>query len=261
MKFQKLRPETWDAYAKAHEDFDGLWIFQHVPKTAGSSITVALSSHAAPYTNIAADRQAATPFRKQYRELSATTPLERDGKPMRSVSGHLWKADVDVLLGRDPDARLFTFVRDPVRRVISDYRYSRTPAHAQWQEQIKAYPDLDSYIEDSPAVKNKTVFFLTGERDGDAAEVVPWIMARFDYIGLLEEMEMSHTILARLLRMGEAQAEHRRSTEALPQNAETPTPAQLSRIRKMNDLDLALFNRVATIHRKLREADKPGIAA
>ncbi|CAM3500475.1 sulfotransferase family 2 domain-containing protein [Paracoccus nototheniae] len=255
MKFHRLRPDTWNAYAKAHENFNGLWIFQHVPKTAGSSITVALSSHAAPYTNISPNRTTPTSIRKQYRELSATTPLERDGKPMRSVSGHLWKADVDALLGRDPDARLFTFVRDPVQRVISDYRYSRTPAHAQWQEQIKAYPNLDSYIEDSPAVRNKTVFFLTGERDGDAAEVVPWIMARFDYIGLLEDMEMSHTILNRLLRMGEAQVEHRRSTEALPQNAETPTPAQLARIRKMNGLDLALFRRVKVAHVKLREAN------
>ena len=253
MKFQKVRPENWNAYLEAHDEFKGLWIFQHVPKTAGSSITAALSAHAAPYTNISADRQISMPIRKQYSELCATVPLERNGKSMRSVSGHLWRSDVDILLSRDPNARLFTFVRDPVRRVISDYRYSRTPAHAQWQEQIAAYPNLDSYIEDSPAVRNKTVFFLTGEREGDASEIIPWIMARFDYIGLLEEMGLSHSILAKLLRFGEAQVEHRRSTEDLPQNTETPTTAQLSRIRKMNELDLALFNRVSAVHSKLQK--------
>ncbi|TGN68021.1 hypothetical protein E4L95_02920 [Paracoccus liaowanqingii] len=254
MKFRRLRPDTWDAYNKNHEEFNGLWIFQHVPKTAGSSITAALSSHAAPYINISPDRNSPISIRKQYREMAATTSLDRDGRPMRSVSGHLWRADVDMLLERAPHARLFTFVRDPVRRVISDYRYSRTPAHAQWQEQISAYPNLDNYIEDSPAVRNKTVFFLTGERDGDAAEVIPWIMGRFDYIGLLEEMEMSHTILSRLLRLGKSKVEHRRSTEALPQNAEVPTPAQLARIRKMNDLDLALFRKVMVTHNRIREA-------
>lgn len=261
MKFNKLRPETWDTYSEDHAAFNGLWIFQHVPKTAGSSITAALAAQAAPYTNIAADRQGSTPFRKQYRELSASTPLTRNDTPVRSVSGHLWRADIDILLGRAPDARLFTFVRDPVRRVISDYRYSRTPAHAQWQKQIEDYPDLDSYIEDSPAVANKTVFFLTGEREGDAAEIVPWILARFDYIGLLEDMALSHMILSRLLRMNDAQPAHRRSTESVPENAEIPTPAQLSRIRAKNNLDQALFNRVSAIHRRLRDELMPGQAA
>lgn len=261
MKFHRLKPGTWDDYARAHEAFDGLWIFQHVPKTAGSSITAALGAGAAPYVNIAADRQAATPFRRQYRALAQTTPLERDGRALRSVSGHLWRGDVDALIARAPEARLFTFVRDPVRRVVSDYRYARTPAHAQWREQIAAYPDLDAYIDDSPAVRNKTVFFLTGEREGDPAEVIGWILSRFDYIGLLEEMEMSHAILTRLLRLSAGGPQHRRPTEALPQNAEVPTPAQLARIRRMNDLDQALFNRVSAIHRGLREAGLPEVAA
>lgn len=261
MKFQKLQPQNWDAYVSSHRSFDGMWIFQHVPKTAGSSITAALSAHAAPYTNIAADRQSDVPIRHQYRELAGSVPLERRDVPMRSVSGHLWKADVDVLLSRSPDARLFTFVREPVRRVISDFRYSRTPAHAQWEKQLAEFPNLDAYIEGSPAVRNKTTFFLAGVRDGDPAEIVPWILQRFDYIGLLEEMTLSHTILSRLLRMDNAEVEHRRSTEDMAENSEKPSPDQIARIKAMNDLDAALFSRVSAIHRRLKAEVSQGITA
>lgn len=261
MKFDKLRPPSWQRYLAHHSAHDGLWIFQHVPKTAGSSITAALSAHAAPYTNIAADRAADQPLRAQYRDMAANAPLERNGVPLRSVSGHLWKSDVDLLLSRSPDARLFTFVREPVRRVISDFRYSRTPAHAHWEKQLADFPDLDAYIEGSPAVRNKTVFFLAGVRDGDPAEIVPWILSRFDYIGLLEEMALSHAILSQLLRMPEAEAEHRRTTEEVAANAERPTEAQLERVRMMNRLDEALYNAVALTHRRLRTRALPGIAA
>lgn len=254
MKFDTLTLLDWPRYLAHHARFDGMWIFQHVPKTAGSSITAALDAHAAPYTNVFADRASDVPLRAQYRELAGTIPLERDGVAMRSVSGHLWRTDIDILLSRAPDARLFTFVRDPVRRVISDFRYSRTPAHADWQRQIATFPDLDAYIEGSPAVRNKITFFLAGQRNGDPDKIVPWILSRFDYIGLVEEMPLSHHILARLLSMDGATVEHRRSTEDVAENAEPPTPGQIDRIRAMNSLDQALFDKVSLVHSQLKDS-------
>ena len=105
------------------------------------------------------------------------------------------------------------------------------------------------------------VFFLAGVRGGDPAEIVPWIVSRFDYIGLLEEMALSHTILSQLLCMPDADVEHRRSTEEVAANAERPTEAQLDRIRAKNRLDEALFNAVSLTHRRLRARSLPEVAA
>lgn len=238
MSFSDLETMSLHDFIARNRGDDGtLWFFQHIPKTAGSSFSAELAKHSGPYFNIFIDSEDRdTPYGDAFAAATARFLSSAETRRFRSASGHL---SID-LVERIRDAH---------------------PGPCGLAKEVADFPDLDAYIEGSPAVRNKTVFFLAGVRGGDPAEIVPWILSRFDYIGLLEEMALSHTILSQLLCMPDADVEHRRSTEEVAANAERPTEAQLDRIRAKNRLDEALFNAVSLTHRRLRARSLPEVAA
>ena len=96
----------------------GLLVFDHIPKTAGTTFRRSYLTAALP----AAERWilggGETNARDRERFLSLP-PAQRDR--IRVVAGH----DADSMRPRLPGARFITVVRDPVQRAISSYLHAR----------------------------------------------------------------------------------------------------------------------------------------
>lgn len=91
--------------------------FVHIPKTAGSTLVTLLEDQYSPAETY---RIHFNGSRKQVKRLKAVLRQQRD--TLRLVRGHMdfaWSALMP------PDTRFFTFLRDPVERVISHYYHYR----------------------------------------------------------------------------------------------------------------------------------------
>ena len=138
-----------------------LWLFLHIPKTAGSSFRNTLAQHLQPEHNINITNLRGVGGRAEAfgRAIDEFLSLDRERR-FAFASGHLNMAEAVRIreeLGRP--VRLLTMLRDPVQRVISDYRYQRTPAHANHQAFGAAFPTLESFAE-SRRSQNKMFRYL-----------------------------------------------------------------------------------------------------
>ena len=137
----------FDAYFSAAALGDGALIFVHVPKTAGSSLRGELVRRLAPAVDIVVDYTDMTRLFRDKMDDAVKAFLAGPAAAARFATGHLMGRHVAEMRTMLPQARFFTFLRDPVERVLSDYRYQRSPKHPP-HEQFKAkYPDLPAYLD------------------------------------------------------------------------------------------------------------------
>lgn len=228
----------------AHQP-DALWFFVHIPKTAGSSVSVELGGVRPPYVNIGIDygRDAGQHDVALNRtlEIAAATSL----MTARSASGHVPAKFLSPIVKAKPDARFFTILRDPVQRVISDYVYQTTPAHPPFEEFKRRYPHIEAYVLDA-SEQDKMFFFASGSRTTrDFEASYKEIANRFCFIGLTELYDMSFNIITRLMGSGTLPRQFERRTSAEAKARIQLTPSLTALIRQTNPLDQQLYERVA----------------
>ncbi|WP_131577507.1 hypothetical protein [Paracoccus nototheniae] len=237
---------------------DSFWFFQHIPKTAGSSFSTELRKRQWPYANITVDyTDMVTPHdEKLARSVSAFLD-EAKLTTFRSASGHLKLDQVNRVAEAMPDCRVVTFLRSPEARVISDFRYQRTPMHPPYQQFIERFPTLESYVE-SPDSQNKMADFLLGSTAGMSAEdAVASVGRSHVFIGLLEMYPMSFNIMFRLMgHDGLWPVEHQRKTPDDETTKVVMTPQLRAMIRRTNRLDQAIYDHAHAVLVRHREAFK-----
>ena len=227
---------------------DELCVFIHIPKTAGSSLSTELERLRPPYINI---------HRRYF--YGDTVTFSRIEDEIASVvdsgalaqanacSGHFsWNQAAPIRAVR-PDARPFTFLRDPVKRIISDYRYSRTPTHPTYKETIARFPTIESYVA-APETQDKMARFLMPGDIVTPSQIDAFISANYAFVGLLEMYPLSFNILSRLLGDNVMPSEHKRKTEATSDNEVAETPELRALIADHNQRDKALYD---IVRRKL----------
>jgi hypothetical protein len=260
IRFLRVRTPAWETMVTTFSMFtslslqrflevahqpDSLWFFLHIPKTAGSSMSTELGRVRPPYLNISIDyvqdaRQHDAALAKTLSGISPSTL-----KAARSASGHVPAKFLQPITQAVPDVRLFTILRDPVQRVLSDYVYQTTPAHPPFEDFKRRYPHVEDYVLDA-SEQDKMFFFASGERstrDFDAS--YKEITNRFCFIGLTELYDMSFNIVTRLMGSGALPSEFRRQTSAEAKARVQVTPALTALIRQTNPLDQQLYERVA----------------
>lgn len=162
----------------------------------------------------------------------------------RSASGHVPMDLARQLRDANSRVRYFTFLRSPVARVISDFRYQRTPMHPPHEQFIRDFPTLESYVS-HPVSQDKMAIFVSGNRNATKAEVLKAADEEFDFIGLLEMYPLSFNILFSLMGApNKFPVEHARKTPDTAQTHVTITPAIEAAIRDGNPLDMALYDHV-----------------
>jgi hypothetical protein len=221
---------------------DELCVFIHIPKTAGSSLSHELARMRRPYRNIHRTyyQGETVTFSRLEDEIAAVID-SGEIQTARSCSGHFTWAMAAPIRAARPDARFFTFLRDPVQRVLSDYRYSRTPSHPTYRETIARFPTIESYVE-APETQNKMTRFLMPGDVVTPEQISRFIGSNYAFVGLLEMYPLSFNILARLLGSGRMPSEHKRRTEDTDDNVVDVTPELRAIIAAHNARDMALYD-------------------
>lgn len=245
MPFASFSTTSLEDYLAKDSGPEALWFFLHIPKTAGTSMSSELDRLRPPYTNISVDYERSDLSHdvavKQAVAQFATTQIGA----ARSASGHVPLAVLDEVVGQRPGLRLFTLLRDPVARVVSDYTYQTTPAHPPFEAFKKRYPSIEDYVL-APTEQNKMMSFLSPGQNGQTFDqAYKQIEQRFTFIGVTELYDMSFNIITRLMGKPAHSEERRRATSAEAKARVTLSPSLVTLIRQANHLDQALYDRVA----------------
>ncbi|MRX50365.1 hypothetical protein GI374_07860 [Paracoccus sp. S-4012] len=234
---------------------EALWFFVHVPKTAGSSFSAELARDMRPYTNVHVTYGEKAGVAREAREAALQAFIAGDRiASARSASGHMPFNVSACLRETRPDTQYFSILRAPVARVVSDYRYQRTPAHPSYREFIDRFASIEDWI-GSAGVQNKMAKFLTGLRQPSIEETLRIVDEDYAFIGLLEMYPMSFNLLFSLMGVdGKQPEEHRRKTPDTDDTRVEMTPALERRIKELNAVDVALYEHVRRRLRSHREA-------
>lgn len=219
-------------------------VFVHIPRTAGTSLRIELAALLQPNVNIVVDSaDNVSNFRAQMDD--AVDRFMREARPIgiRFASGHFLARHVARLQAHFADARFVTLLRNPVDRVVSDYRHQRSHRNPLHKQFAARFPTLMDYVDFAPE-QNKMARHLVPEpilNGGGAPASIAYIMRAYAFVGLQEMYEISFCTLAALserptwpslrANVNEDDEEERRVTTALAQ-----------RIREANRLDLAIYD-------------------
>ena len=248
MSFATFGTSSLDEYLAKATNPEALWFFLHIPKTAGTSMSSELDRLRPPYVNISVDYERSDVSHdvavKQAVAQFAATQIGS----ARAASGHIPLTVLDEVVGQRPGLKLFTLLRDPVARVVSDYTYQTTPAHPPFEAFKKRFPSIEDYVL-APTEQNKMVSFLSPGSNGQSGQsfdqIYKQIEQRFTFIGVTELYDMSFNIITRLMGKPAHSEERRRATSAEAKARVTLSPSLVTLIRQANNLDQQLYDRVA----------------
>lgn len=220
---------------------DATWLFLHIPKTAGSSFRSELARRLKPEANITVNY--ADDSRSHNEKLQAAVEAfcaAQASAPVRFASGHLSRGLMAEIEAGVVNPRLVTMLRDPVARVVSDYRYQRTPAHPPHRSFIERYPRFEAYLE-SRESQNKMTAFLRRDPQQSVDDIVADINRSFAFVGITELYTLSFRLLTALLGAVAAPALHERRTDSNDDNQIPNLEALRPRIAELNRFDMAIY--------------------
>jgi hypothetical protein len=231
-----------DYFAAAHEGRP-LWMFVHVPKTGGSSINGELMPVYGPSKHIFIDYNDGS---RSYHELIDEAVdrflVEAETKRFAFCTGHLLSPQVEKIMAARPDVRPITMLRNPVSRVLSDFRYQRSDMHPGHEGFRAAFPTLDSYVEQIGEANKSSLHVLPdGLRlAGDAAACVDYLMTTYRFIGFQEEFALSLHALTWFSKKPRASTVRRRVRDVDVADDFAISDAAMDRIAEVNRLDIAI---------------------
>lgn len=244
MPFADLKDQPLDAFLEAESDPRALWLFIHVPKTAGSSLSNELARTRKPYRNIHIDySKPQIPHDQQLQAAVDDFIASAKARPHLSASGHITMKHARQIQREIPGTKLVTIIRDPVARVISDFRYQRTPAHPPYQDFIRKFPSIWDFIEHGPS-RNKMARHLAPNFQEPAEQIVRDVCQAMAFIGAVEMYPLSFSLMFKLMGEDRRPKLHVRKTEARAENDVEVTPALRQRIRELNPIDEAIYAEV-----------------
>jgi len=157
--------------------------FTHIPKTAGTTLNYLLQKNFGPKLNAIIPRKGGVYNYKNFKNDRLIYPN------LSCISGHGLKPFIDYK-EFDANLRWFTFLRDPIKRFVSQYIHQQTSSSDKFNMPIK---DWASKYERS----NWQVKWIAGEEDLEAAKQI--IREKFIFIGLTERFNESLNIFKILL--------------------------------------------------------------
>lgn len=204
--------------ASSLKGYTKMWVFLHIPKTAGVAVREILSSKFCKNEIVHVE----DPIR-----FSADSQLHEDTK---LIHGHF-----DISFSKklpDVESRIFTFLRDPLERSISEYYFVKKGSYDLSilpQEQVQVLNKiqdltLEEYLLSQEAgirgrVQNNQLFYLSGDVfNADPSleqryETACRNLDNFKYVGIVEEMEKSLQLLSFKTNSLPANSVIRNSTE------------------------------------------------
>ncbi len=226
-----------------------LWLFVHVPKTAGSSLNGELVPILSPSHHIFVDYNALDrrPFHEMLEE-SVSRFIDLAGtRRYAYCTGHINAGHVSRIARSVPDVRPMTLLRDPVSRFVSDYRYQCSPMHPGHEEFRRHHPAIESYLE-LPGEWNKASGHLLPpelRQDGDATACVNYLTARYDLIGIQEDYALTLRLISTLAGAPRRPTVRKRINTPTAETNVVLSSETEARIRSRNALDIAVYEVLA----------------
>ncbi len=249
MLMQSLFGGNFQLYFEDMLKRNPLWLFIHVPKTAGSSLNGELVPILSPSYHILVDysRVGQRPFNVLLDEAVEKFIVSATEKRYFYATGHIRAEHVDRIVVTLPDVLPVTLLRDPVARFVSDFRYQSSEMHPQHKDFIASHPTIDSYME-LPGERNKASAALlpSALREiGDADACVDYLLTTYGFIGIQEHYPLSLRLLTTLAGSPQRPKVFKRVNTPDARTGVTLTPAQEARIRADNALDVAIYEDIA----------------
>jgi hypothetical protein len=234
-----------------------LWLFVHVPKTAGSSMEMEMTSIHKPSANIEIDY---TEKNKTYKVLfdeAVARFIERHKQaPFQFATGHVQARHTELIRKSIPNVRVFSMLRNPIARIISDYRYQRSDMNLAREAFIANTPDFATYTA-RPFVHNKTAIALVPRPivdAGDGPAAVDYVMNNYVFIGLQEMYPLCLRALTTMMGQPRAPEARVRVNPASEANQVVLTPEEEKELRRLNAMDIALFQAFTQKWKPIRDS-------
>lgn len=248
------------AARRAERERNAIYIFLHIPKTAGTSLVRGIKEALAPgeYLDLYGVHRTTDIIARELAEL----PPERVAK-IRFAAGHQVWYGIHEVLGRP--AKYITFLRSPVARILSCYRMMRRDLSNGFNPVIlKHCPTFAKYVSsvNHPLVANHMAVMLA--RRGAAAnhnaddcwrvnnawmERADVNLANFWFVGFQESYEADCRLLCERMGIPCTIRRERRAADEEPDDLEI-TAADVARGRDLNWADAVLYE-LALIRRGL----------
>lgn len=226
---------------------DDLWVMVHLPKTAGTTVASQLLEMRQPSLNLYIDGKADNLTEEERWQGAIDEFLKRqDTSKIRFLTGHfpVYVLDRILVLGRT--VRFFTFMRDPVSRFISDYRYCLTPRHPHYKEFRITYPKIEDYLKEAYAHDRMFKQFAPAQ-DASVSDVIASVRKKFTFLGFTEKFDQSVDWLGKLLCVSLNAHQRLNETATLECNSVQITEQLRERIAEANKRDIEIYS---TFYRK-----------
>ena len=248
MNFNKFEETDVARFASQFAHTGILWVFHHIPKTAGSSLTRELNASLPPYRNVFADHLFPEGGNRHDALMESVEAfLKADGKVhYRSASGHLRIPHLKRIQEHFDNAHLFTFLREPADRLISDYRYAKTPKHPVYKEFAERFPTIEDYVENSGS-QNKMWKYVAPSSFDASEKSLERIFNRYAFIGTLETINEDWAFFTSLFGCPKMMTSRVNVTEKQKNNEVDSEASLRARIRELNQKDYLLYDRVSAI--------------
>jgi hypothetical protein len=216
--------------------------FLHVPKTGGSSLTAALAASLGPHD-----------FYQLPSDRAGKVPVARLLERYRAVAGHFTMAHLEPV---SSSAFLFTFLREPVDRVVSLFHFYRLQqAGAHLDPRVTAVKSADAFAAFVDGLSDRLspwsnwqtyVFSGASDCESPAVKLLPRALAnldRFDFVGVQDELTRGADVLGRLRGWSLVLPPRRINvTTERPGLAQLPGRTR-SKLDELNRCDAELFER------------------
>jgi hypothetical protein len=223
------------------------WMFIHIPKTAGSSLREEIANVKQPDLNIEVQYDL---LNKQdwfsdfdsamRRSIDAVSNQERFHK-YNFISGHFKLREIQRIPNFD-SYKLIAVIRDPVKRLVSDYNYQISKEHPLHISVRQRYPSLMKFVRDP--INHNVQFQYLCRNDCDTVEAtLEFIFDKFVFVGIQEAYPLCLQIIFALFGMRGSPSLNLRER---PQNEDVVLPSQEEgdEIATLNKLDYQLYNAV-----------------
>ena len=253
MNLNDLFGECFDGYFNDAHAGNPLWLFVHVPKTAGSSLNGELLPLWSPNHHIFIDysKLNAADATQTY-EVLFDRSVDRfidiaQTTSFRFCTGHINAAQVQRIVDTVAHVRPVTLLRDPVSRFVSDYRYQRSPMHPGHEQFTTAFPRIEDYLRLEGDWNKISTSLLPADlrEQGDIEVCAAWLANTYAFVGLQEMYALSLHALTWFAGVPRRPQVRRRINTPTPETEVVLTGDLLAEIRHRNAMDIALYNAVA----------------
>ncbi|MBW6396659.1 sulfotransferase family 2 domain-containing protein [Roseomonas sp. HJA6] len=235
MSMRLLLDGNFNHYFDPQRTKGALWLFQHVPKTAGSSLREEIAGalrENRPATNIHVDgMDLAIPFHDRLDRAVEDFATRCADNSYRFASGHIFARHVARIRAAAPQTRLFTYLRDPVSRFISDYRYQRSPMHPGHEAFRREVPTIEAFLARGWTANQMTQYLLPLDH----------LLDTFEFVGLQDDYDTSFRILTRLIGIQREPSLRERTNPPTQDNPADIDPTLAARIEAAHAFDRSLF--------------------